>query len=275
MERVGRLEAIVGVAAGIYGVAVTVAATLIIKRANGAPCGMPETACIGGINSITVTFLMMFGALFLGVAIGAFAHGQAGAAGAVGVLWLCSVMLSMLTVLGMFSIGIFVAPGTLAALVASCFALASLIEDRLSPRRWGELAAGGAAGVLGIVALVFVFFFPTIQYNGPDRGGSFSVADFYGLGKVLPAFLTFGVVAFLVAAGAASNAVRGSRTGRVLVALAGCALAAVAIVSPFVDDTAFYLHTVGLWLLPSLTLTLIAAAFAFVGPSRRAPAATA
>jgi hypothetical protein len=87
--------------------------------------------------------------------------------------------------------------------------------------------------------------------------------------------LTFGLAAFLAAVGASSNALSGSRTGQVLLSVAALALAAAALASWFVDDTTFYLHSVGIRLLPSLALALVAVVLAFVGRSGRAPEAAA
>ncbi|MGO8950054.1 MAG: hypothetical protein ACLQUY_20840, partial [Ktedonobacterales bacterium] len=72
-----------------------------------------------------------------------------------------------------------------------------------------------------------------------------------------------------------SNALRGSRTGQALLIVAALALAAAALASWFVDDTTFYVHSVGIGLLPSLALALIAVVLALVGRSGRAPAAAA
>ncbi len=270
------METLLGVLAGVYGIAASVVTTLVIRAMGGAPCGPPQTTCIGGINPVTVTFLILFAVFSLGVMAGAWAHGQMGQAGAVGVLWLSTVMLALLTTLGLFSVGVFFAPGMLGAVAASLFALVSLLDNRLSVRRVFELAAGALSGIAGIAALVFVFFMPSIQYESADFGGTFSVAAFYGMGRVLPALLIrrwngagaaliFGVVAFLVAGGASSNALRSSRSGRALLIVAVLALGAAAVTSQFVDDSRFYLHTVGIWLLPSLALALIAAALAFAG----------
>jgi hypothetical protein len=177
----------------------------------------------------------------------------------------------METLLAIFSIGVLLAPAMLAAVVSSLCALVGVFESHLPVRRGVELASGILSGMIGIATLWYIFFFPSIQSTGPNFGGSFSVADFYGLGRVLPALLTFGFVAFLAAAGASSNAVSGSRTGQALLSVAALGLAAAALASWFVDDTTFYLHSVGVGLLPSLALALIAVVLAFVGRSGRAP----
>jgi hypothetical protein len=275
MERIRRLEAIFGVIAGLYGVAFTVVATAFIRATSAAPCGEPNTACVSGINSITLTFLVLVGALSLGVMLGALAHGRWQRAGALGVLLLCTVVLAMEAMLAVLSIGVLFAPAVLAAVVASLYALASLSESHLPMRRVVELAAGAASGVIGIATLVYIFFFPSIQYEGLNYGGTFSIADLYGLGRVVPALLTFGLVAFLAAGGASSNALRGSRSGQVLLLVAALALAAAAVASQFVDDSTFYLHSVGIGLLPSLALALLAVVLALVGQSGQAPEAAA
>jgi hypothetical protein len=278
MERMGRLdrlETLFGVLGGLYGIAFTVVATWFIWSMGAAPCGAPITPCVAGINSITLTYLLLFGVLSLGVLVGALAHGRWKRAGALGVLLLCTVVLAMETQLAIFSIGVLLAPATLAAVVASLYALVGVFENHLPVRRVVELAAGAASGMLGIATLVYLFLFPSIQYTGPDFGGTFSVAEVYGWGRVLPALLTFGVVAFLAAVGASSNALSGSRTGQALLSVAALALAAAALASWFVDDTTFYLHSVGSGLLPSLALALVAVVLAFVGRSGRAPEAVA
>jgi hypothetical protein len=275
MERLGRLEVIFGVIAGLYGTAFTIVAILFIRLTGAAPCGEPNTTCVAGINSVTLTFLVLVGALSLGVMLGALAHSRRQRAGALGVLLLCTVVLALEAMLAIFSIGVLFAPAVLAAVVASLYALVPLSGSHLSVRCVVELAAGVSSGIAGIAALLNIFFLSTIQYEGPNYGGTFSVADFYGLGKVLPALLTFGLVAFLVAGGATSNALRGSRSGQALLIVAALALAAAAVASQFVDDTTFYLHSVGIGLLPSLALALLAVVLALVGQSGRAPEAAA
>ncbi|MGO8947011.1 MAG: hypothetical protein ACLQUY_04980 [Ktedonobacterales bacterium] len=279
MERIGRLErleTLFGVGGGLYGIAVTVATTWVIRSTGAAPCGeVPNTTCVAGVNSVTLTFLILFGMLSLGVLVGALAHGRWRRAGALGVLWLCTVVLAMETLLAILSIGVLLAPAMLAAVGSSLCALVGLVESHLPVRRVVELASGVLSGMIGIATLVYIFFFPSIQYTGPTFGGSFSIASFYGLGRVLPALLTFGFVAFLAASGASSNALRGSRTGQALLIVAALALAATALASWFVDDTTFYVHSVGIGLLPSLALALVAVVLALVGRSGRAPAAAA
>jgi hypothetical protein len=275
VERIRRLEVVCGLVAGLYGVALSGVLTLVIRATGASSCSLPIDTCIAGMNSITFMFLVLFTALSLGVMLGALAHGRSQRAGALGVLLLCTVVLAMEAFLAMFSIGVLFAPAVLAGVVASLYALVSESESNLPVRSVLELAAGFASGMIGIAALDYVFFFPSIQYNGPDFGGLFNVAGFYGLGKVLPALLTFGLVAFLIAGGASSNALRGSRSGRALLIVAALALGAAAIASQFVDDTLFYLHTVGIWLLPSLGLALVAAVLALAGHGGRAPVAAA
>lgn len=267
MERIGRLETLFGVVGGLYGIAVTVAATWVILSTGAAPCGEPNTTCVAGVDSLTVTFFILFGVCSVGIFVGALAHGRWKHAGALGVLLLCTIVLAMETTLAVLSIGVLLAPGMVAAVVASLYALVGLSESHLPVRRVVELASGVLSGMIGIATLYYIFFFPSIQYTGANFGGSFSIADFYGVGKVLPALLTFGLVAFLAASGASSNAVTGSRTGQVLLGVAALALAAVALAAWFVDDTRFYLHSVGIGLLPSLALALVAVLLAFVGRS--------
>jgi hypothetical protein len=275
MERLGRLETLFGVVGGLYGIALTVVAIWLIGSTGAAPCSEPTTNCVAGVDSLTVTFLLLFGVLSLGVLVGALAHGRYQRAGALGVLLLCSIVLAMETVLAILSIGVLLAPAMLAAVASSLCALVGVLESHLPVRRVVEFASGVSSGLIGIATLFYLFFFPSIQSTGPNFGGSFSVADLYGLGRVLPALLTFGLVAFLAAAGAASNALRGSRTGQALLILASLALAAAALASWLVDDTTFYLHSVGMALLPSLALALIAIVLAFVGRSGRAPGVAA
>jgi hypothetical protein len=57
--------------------------------------------------------------------------------------------------------------------------------------------------------------------------------------------------------------------------VAAVALGAVALAAWFVDDTTFYLHSVGMGLLPSFALALVAVVSAFAGRSGRAPAVAA
>ncbi len=273
MERIGRLEAICGLVAGIYGTVLTVVLALAV-RATGT-CGAPLTTCIAGINSTTLMFLVLFAALSLGVMAGALAHGRSRRAGALGVLLLCTVALAMEALLAMFSIGVLFAPAVLAGLVASLYALVSVSESHPSARHVAELAAGAASGMIGIAVLFYIFFFPTIESTGPNSGGTLSIVDLYGLGRAWPALLTFGLVAFLAAGGAAANALSGSRGGQALLIVATLALAGAAIASQFVDDTAFYLHTVGIWLLPSFALAIVAVALALGGRGGRAPEAAA
>jgi hypothetical protein len=276
MERSGalaRFETIFGVVGGLYGIALTVVALWLILTTGAAPCTNPAT-CIGGVDPVTLTFLIGFGALSLGVLASALAHGRWKRAGALGVLWLCTVVLIMETVLAILSIGVLLAPAMLAALLSSLCALVEVFDSHLPVSRVVELVCGAASGLIGIATLYYMFFFPSIQYTGPNFGGNFSVADLYGLGRALPALLTFSLVAFLVAAGAASNALRGSRAGQALLIIAALALGAAALAGWFVDDTMFYLHSVGMGLLPSFALALVAVALAFAGPSGRAPAVT-
>lgn len=275
MERIGRLEAIFGVITGLYGVTLSIVIAVVIRATGTSSCSLPIDTCIAGMNSITFMFLVLFAALSLGVMVGALAHGRSRRAGALGVLLLCSVVLAMEALLAIFSVGVLFAPAVLAAVVASLYALVSLSESHLPVRRLVELAAGAASGIIGIAALDNIFFLSTIQYEGANFGGTFSVAEFYGLGKILPALLTFGLVAFLVAGGASSNALRGSRSGQALLIVAALALAAAAVASQFVDDTTLYLHSVGIGLLPSLALALLAVVLALVGQRVRAPEATA
>ncbi len=274
MERIRlleRLEMLFGVLGGLYGIAFTVVATWVIRSTGAALCSVPTTNCVAGVDSLTITFFILFGVLSLGVLVGAVAHGRWKRAGALGVLLLCSVVLAMETVLAILSIGVLLAPAMLAAVVSSLCALVGVFESHLPVRRVVELASGVLSGMIGIATLEYIFFFPSIQYTGANFGGSFSVADLYGLGRVLPAFLTFGLVAFLEASGASSNALRGSRTGQALLIVATLALVAAVLASWFVDDTTFYLHSVGMGLLPSLALALLVVVLAFVGRSGRAP----
>ena len=274
MERVRRserLETLFGVGGGLYGIALTVVALWIIQSTGAAPCSVPATNCVAGVDTLTLTFLILFGALSIGVLVGALAHGRWKRAGALGVLLLCTPVLAMETLLAIVSIGVLLAPAMVTALLSSAFALDGLLESRLPARRLVELASGVLSGMIGIATLYYIFFFSTIQYTGANFGGSFSVADFYGLGRVLPAFLTFGLVAFLAAGGATSNALRGSRAGQALLIVATLALAAAALTAWFVDDTTFYLHSVGIGLLPSLALALVAVVLAVFGRSGRAP----
>ena len=271
MEQIGRLETLFGVLGGLYGIAVTVVATWVIRSSGAARCGEPTTNCVAGVDVLTITFLILFGVLSLGVLVGALAHGRWKRAGALGVLLLCTFVLAMETLLAILSIGVLLAPAMLAAVVSSLCALVGVLESHLPVRRVVELAFGVASGIIGIATLWYIFFFPSIQYTGANFGGSFSVADLYGLGRVLPAFLTFGLVAFLAAAGASANALRGSRSGQALLIVAALALAAAVLAAWFVGDTTFYLHSVGMALLPSLALALIAVVLAFVGRSERAP----
>jgi hypothetical protein len=274
MERTGplaRFETIFGVLGGLYGITVTVVITWLLRSTGAAPCDEPNTTCIAGINSVTLTFLILFGLLSLGVLFGALAHGRWNCAGSLGVLLLFTVVLAMETVLAILSIGILLAPAMLAALLSSLCALVGLVESHLPARRIVELASGVASGMIGIAALYYIFFFPSIQYTGPNFGGSFSVVSLYGFGRVLPALLTFSIVAFLAAGGAASNALRGSRTGQALLIVAALALAAAALAAWFVDDTMFYLHSVGMALLPSLALALVAVVLALGNRRGRSP----
>ena len=273
MEQIGRLETLFGVGGGLYGIAFTVVATWVIRSTGAAPCSEPTTNCVAGVDTLTITFIVLFGGLSLGVLVGALAHGRWKRAGALGVLLLCTVVLAMETLLAILSIGVLLAPAMLAAVVSSLCALVGVFEFHLPVRSVVELGAGVLSGMIGIATLWYIFFFPSIQTTGPNFGGSFSVADFYGLGRVLPAFLTFGLVAFLAAAGASSNALRDSRTGQALLIVATLALVAAALAAWFVDDTTFYLHSVGMGLLPSLALALVAVVLAFVGRSGRAPEA--
>jgi hypothetical protein len=275
MGRLDRLETLFGVIGGLYGIAFTVVATWFIWSTGAAPCGALITTCIAGVNSVTLTFLLLFGVLSLGVMVGALAHGRWKRAGGLGVLLLCTVVLALETLLAIFSIGVLLAPAMLAAVVSSLYALVGVFESHLAVRRVVELAAGAASGMLGIATLIYLFLLPSIQYTGPDFGGTFSVAEFYGLGRVLPALLTFGLVAFLAAGSASSNALSGSRSGQALLIVAALALAAAGLAAQFVDDTTFYLHSVGIGLLPSLALALLAVVLALVGRSRRAPEAVA
>ncbi|PWT74363.1 MAG: hypothetical protein C5B60_06810 [Chloroflexi bacterium] len=274
MERIGRLErleTIFGVVGGLYGITVTVAAMWLIWSTGAAPCGEPTTTCVAGVDSLTLTFLILFGLLSLGVLVAALAHGRYKRGGALGVLLLCTVVLAMETLLALLSIGVLLAPAMLAAVGSSLCALVGVFESQLPVRRVVELACGAASGMLSIATLEYLFFFPSVQYSGANFGGTFSIADFYGVERVLPAFLTFGLVAFLAAGGAASNALRSSRTGQALLIIAALVLAAAALASWFVDDTAFYLHSVGMALLPSFALTLVAVVLAVGGRSGRVP----
>jgi hypothetical protein len=165
MERMGplaRFETIFGVLGGLYGIAVTVVITWLLPSTGAAPCDEPNTTCIAGVDSLTVSFLILFGLLSLGVLFGALAHGRWNRAGSLGVLLLCTVVLAMETVLAIFSIGILLAPAMLAALLSSLCALIGLVESHLPARRAVELACGAASGIIGIAALYYIFFFPSI-----------------------------------------------------------------------------------------------------------------
>jgi hypothetical protein len=274
MERSGplaRLETIFGVVGGLYGIAGAVFAPRLL-RSTGYGCGPPYTTC--GVDSATVTLLILFGVCSLGVLFGALAHGRWKHAGALGVLLLCTGVLAMGTLLGDFTIGL--TPAMLAAGVSSLCALVDLLNIHLPMRRVVELVLGAASGVIGSAALFSLFFYSSILYTaGPNFWLSTSIADFYGLGRVLPALLPFGLVAVLAAAGASANALSGSRTGQALLVGATVALGAAALAAWFVGDTTFYLHSVGIGLLPSFALALVAVVLAFTGRSERAPAVAA
>ena len=276
MERSGplaRFETIFGVVGGLYGIVGAVYSTRLL-RSTGPGCGPPYTACVAGVDSITVTLLILFGVCSLGVLFGALAHGLWKRGGALGVLLLCTGVLAMGTLMGFFPIGL--SPAMLAAGLSSVFALLDLLNIHLPMRRVAELVSGAASGVIGSVALFSLFFYSSIQYTAsPNFWLSISIADFYGLGRVLPALLPFGLIAVLAAAGASANALRGSRTGRALLVVATVALGAAALAAWFVDDTTFYLHSVGIGLLPSFALALVAVVLAFTGRSGRALAVAA
>src|SRR5215472_12239518 len=167
IERVERLETLFGVAGGLYGIAVTVVAAWVIRSTGAAPCDEePNTGCIAGVNSVTLTFLILFGLLSLGILVGALAHGRYKRAGALGALWLCTVVLALQTLLALFSIGVLLTPAMLGAVASSLCALVSLLESHLPVRRVVELACGVLSGLIGIATLEYIFFFPSIQYTG-------------------------------------------------------------------------------------------------------------
>jgi hypothetical protein len=152
MERsiIGRLETLFGVGGGLYGIAVTLATTWVIRSTGAAPCDeVPNTGCIAGVNSLTMTFLILFGVLSLAVLVGALAHGRWKHSGALGVLLLCTVVLAMETLLAILSIGVLLAPAMLAAVVSSLCALVGLVEshptDAWVAQRWREATLFGMA----------------------------------------------------------------------------------------------------------------------------------
>lgn len=280
MGRIGRIEAWLGLAAGIYGVAVTVIITVLIRQTGAASCGEPRDACIASVNSVTVFFLVGFVTLFALAAVGAALHGFQRSVVGAALLWVSVAELAMFTALGLFSIGLAMLPGTITLLGVAVIALVRLTEWRLTWLRWIEVLAGVGAGVLGIAAMVGLVFWPSIEYSGPNYGGTFSIASFYGLASVLPVFLLVVALAYLVAGAALAHAVYGSRAGYALLALGTVAFICIELAGALVPDTAsnlrsvaeiagviipdttYYLRSVAQFLTPGAVLAVIAVAAA-------------
>jgi hypothetical protein len=199
MRGMRRLEAIYGLVAAIYGCAVTVVIGAAVSS------GMLPADKPGALFFQAVDFTA-----FLAVGLGAALHAAdvpAGSAGPVGValLWLGTAVAGMLTALVALSIGIFLLPGTALALAASVTALLRIPAQPRppSPLGWLELLSGVAAPVAGLAGLGLLLYWPSIEYLGPDKGGTFSRADLYGIAPTLPLFLGALLLGVLVAIGAA------------------------------------------------------------------------
>lgn len=96
------------------GVAVAIAAIAIAAiNASGSP---PPGA---GLSTRTLLFLGLIGLGGPSAALGAYLHAARAIGAALGLLWLAAGLLLLLAIAGLFSIGIFILPGALLAVVAA------------------------------------------------------------------------------------------------------------------------------------------------------------
>ncbi len=269
MRGMRRLEAIFGLVAAIYGCAVTALIGAAISSGT-LPADKP-----GALFFQAVGFTG-----FLAVGLGAALHAADLPAGPVGValLWLGTAVAGMLTTLGALSIGICLLPGTALAVAASVMALLRISAQPHppSPLGWLELLSGVAAPVAGLAGLVLLLYWASIEYVGPDKGGTFSRADLYGIAPTLPLFLGAMLLGMVVAIGAALHALKRVALGRALLWLATLLLAAATGLAFAGVDTVRYLSIAGPNLVPALTLAALAslaslAALASAGRINTAP----
>ncbi len=101
------------IAGGMAGVAVAIAAIAIaaINASGSSPPG-------AGLSPRTLLFLGLIGLGGPSAALGAYLHAARAIGAALGLLWLAAGLL-LLAIVGLFSIGIFILPGALLAVVAA------------------------------------------------------------------------------------------------------------------------------------------------------------
>ncbi len=261
MRGLRRLEALFGLVAAIYGCAMTVMIGAAISS------GMLPADKPGALFFQAVGF-----AAFLAVELGAALHAADLPASPVGValLWLGTAVAGLLTALGALSIGICLLPGTALALAASVTALLRIPAQPRppSPLGWLELLSGVAAPVAGLAGLGLLLYWASIEYVGPDKGGTFSRADLYGIAPTLPLFLGGLLLGLVVASGAALHALKRVALGRALLWLATLLLAAATVLAFAGVDTVRYLSIAGPHLVPALTLAALAALAALASAGR-------
>jgi hypothetical protein len=261
MQGMRRLEAIYGLVAAIYGCAVTVVIAAAISSGT-LPADKP-----GALFFQAVDFTA-----FLAVGLGAALHAADLPASPVGValLWLGTAVAGMLTALGALSIGVFLLPGTALAVAASVMALLRIPAQPRppSPLGWLELLSGVAAPVAGLAGLGLLLYWASIEYVGPDKGGTFSRAALYGIAPTLPLFLGALLLGLVVAIGAALHALKRVPFGRALLWLATLLLAAATVLAFAGVDTVHYLSIAGPHFVPALTLAALAALAALASAGR-------
>lgn len=261
MRGIRRAEAICGIIAAVYGCAATAVIGALIY--NGSlPATKPEALFF---------MALAFGA-FLAVGVGAAWHALGGGAIGIALLWPGAVIAGLMTYLGVFSIGIFILPGTMLAVVASCMALARIptLPRHPSALGWVELLSGVAVPVAGIAGLYLLLYWSSIYYNGPNRGGYFSRATLNGLATTLPLFLGGVLLSVLVGFGAAAHAIAHAPAGRVLLWLATLLLAAATALAfaGLSINAVPYLALAGPYLVPALILAAIAALTSLIPTTR-------
>lgn len=105
----GRVEWIVGLVAGVAGVVGWILALLVALSIN-----TPE-----GLGPRTIAFFVVMLGCIGGVTTGAYLHGRRGALGGLALLWVCTILVIVGTIISGFTVGIFFLPAAILALVAS------------------------------------------------------------------------------------------------------------------------------------------------------------
>ncbi|HEX5416413.1 MAG TPA: hypothetical protein VFZ25_12160 [Chloroflexota bacterium] len=109
---IGRIGLLVGILAGVTGGIGWIVALLVALSANG-----PE-----GVGPRTLTFFAIMLLAIVGVTTGAYLQSQRAAPGRLVLLWICTILLIVGTVISGFSVGVFFLPAAILALIASVMA---------------------------------------------------------------------------------------------------------------------------------------------------------